>query len=1059
MTTEQEQLLVAKNAELEKELALKNRELQIEAALERVRAIAMAMRKPADLQDICKIVYTQLQSLGFVELRNAMINIHNDDKGLMLNYDYSENFGKTVTDIPYNFHPLVEKQVMVTKNAQDAFFEFSFTGEELKQFRELRKNNGEADDPKLEITDALHYYFYSIGTGSIGISTYCAIAEEKLELLKRFRNVFNLSYQRYIDISLAEAQAREAEIELALERVRARTMAMQRSADLTDAANLLFQQVQVLGVPSWSCGFNIWEEKEKCFTAWMSSEGILQPPFKIPFSKVPTFNRFYESRQKGEVYYIEEMDGDALVAQYKYMQGLPGFGDILDDFLKSGFTLPTFQINHVFNFKQGNLIFITNVHVPEAVDIFKRFAIVFEQTYTRFLDLQKAETQVRESQIQLALERARTQSMIMQHSKELDDTLRVFHEQGLLLGIHSAFSFLWLPDEQKSNHIFWAAWAEENNNSTTFKSKAITYPLDRNEPATAQCLVDWKSGEPVVSYAVPPEGVAGYFAAWQELIDGVEKLTPQHFTGGLYYVEAFMKFGCFGVMLECDLNDDEKRILNRFAIEFERAYTRFLDLQKAEAQAREAEIELALERVRSRTMAMQKSDELCEIVAIMLVQLQNLGFKYGACSIVIIEKISSDMIWWISGFEKEYPESYRIPFFDHLFYLEQISPWKEGKKYAVLEASGEKKKSYDKIVFSQTEFERIPEGTKKVMMDFEKVIFSNAYMEYGFLSWSAEPIGDEHAKILQRFAKVFEQTYTRFLDLQKVEEQVLKAGQDLIAIKEAKQKAEDALIELKATQKQLIQSEKMASLGELTAGIAHEIQNPLNFVNNFSEVSNELIDEMNDELGKGDIDEAKLIASDIKQNLEKIAHHGMRAAAIVKGMLQHSRSSSNVKEPTDINALVDEYVRLCYHGLRAKDKTFNATITTDFDQAIGNVNIIPQDVGRVVLNLLTNAFYAVNEKKKSPHPLKVGEEFEPTVSVSTRKDVDKVFISVKDNGSGIPQKVLGKIFQPFFTTKPTGQGTGLGLSLSYDIIKAHGGEIKLETKEGESTEFIIILPE
>jgi signal transduction histidine kinase/ligand-binding sensor domain-containing protein len=264
---------------------------------------------------------------------------------------------------------------------------------------------------------------------------------------------------------------------------------------------------------------------------------------------------------------------------------------------------------------------------------------------------------------------------------------------------------------------------------------------------------------------------------------------------------------------------------------------------------------------------------------------------------------------------------------------------------------------------------------------------------------------------------------------------------------------EKAYHKLKETQSQLIQSEKMASLGELTAGIAHEIQNPLNFINNFSEVSNELIDEMKDEFKKGDIDQGFAIAEDIKQNLEKINHHGKRADSIVKGMLQHSRSSSGIKEPTDINKLADEYLRLAYHGLRAKDKSFNATMKTDYDETIGTINIIPQDMGRVILNLITNAFYVVDEKKKQ-----IGEDYEPTVSVSTKKVSDSVHISVKDNGNGIPQKVLDKIFQPFFTTKPTGQGTGLGLSLSYDIVKAHGGELKVETVEGEGSIFIISLP-
>jgi signal transduction histidine kinase len=275
----------------------------------------------------------------------------------------------------------------------------------------------------------------------------------------------------------------------------------------------------------------------------------------------------------------------------------------------------------------------------------------------------------------------------------------------------------------------------------------------------------------------------------------------------------------------------------------------------------------------------------------------------------------------------------------------------------------------------------------------------------------------------------------------------------------------NSLKNLQATQQQLIQSAKMASLGELTAGIAHEIQNPLNFVNNFSDVNKELIDELKGELASGNGQQAIEIADDIKANEEKINHHGRKADAIVKGMLQHSRSSSGVKEPTDINTLADEYLRLSYHGFRAKDKSFKSTIKTDYDESlsadqagIGNINIIPQDMGRVILNVINNAFYAVNEKRKASQHTKGGANYEPTVTVSTKKVGDTVLISVKDNGNGIPQKVVEKIFQPFFTTKPTGQGTGLGLSLSYDIVKAHGGELKVETTEGQGAEFIIQLP-
>ena len=261
-------------------------------------------------------------------------------------------------------------------------------------------------------------------------------------------------------------------------------------------------------------------------------------------------------------------------------------------------------------------------------------------------------------------------------------------------------------------------------------------------------------------------------------------------------------------------------------------------------------------------------------------------------------------------------------------------------------------------------------------------------------------------------------------------------------------------IELKASQAQLIQSEKLASLGELTAGIAHEIQNPLNFVNNFAEVSAEMLDEMHEELEKGDTTEAIAIAADLKTNLKKINHHGQRASAIVKGMLEHSRASTGVKEPTDLNALADEYLRLAYHGLRAKDNSFNATMETHFDLDLPIIEVIPQDIGRVLLNLINNAFHAVNEKAKQGI-----EGYSPTVTISSRKLGDTLEISVKDNGNGIPESIKDKIFQPFFTTKPTGQGTGLGLSLAYDIVtKGHAGHLEVETKENDGTDFTIILP-
>ncbi len=316
---------------------------------------------------------------------------------------------------------------------------------------------------------------------------------------------------------------------------------------------------------------------------------------------------------------------------------------------------------------------------------------------------------------------------------------------------------------------------------------------------------------------------------------------------------------------------------------------------------------------------------------------------------------------------------------------------------------------------------------------------------------------------LERKKRLEEEEKNKFVEAQKIEleKQVLERTLELTQQKES---LELALEELHTTQKQLIQSEKMASLGELTAGIAHEIQNPLNFVNNFSEVSMELIGEMEIELKEGNTEMVNSIAKDIENNLKKILHHGKRADGIVKGMLHHSRASTGNKEPTDINALADEYLRLSYHGLRAKNKNFNATMKCTFDENIGLVNVIPQDIGRVLLNLFTNAFYSVSAKKDLM--TKTNMAFDPTVSITTKfekritpDEKDKVIIVVKDNGLGISDEIIEKIYQPFFTTKPSGEGTGLGLSLSYEIINTgHSGQLLVKSKEGDYAEFIIELP-
>ena len=457
---------------------------------------------------------------------------------------------------------------------------------------------------------------------------------------------------------------------------------------------------------------------------------------------------------------------------------------------------------------------------------------------------------------------------------------------------------------------------------------------------------------------------------------------------------------------------------------------------------REIEVEKALEKVRAKALDMRSSAELSETSTILFRQLIELKIDAIRSGLGIFDDESNAIELWVTSvsadgklfFILDYINIHVHPVFENI-----IESRKEQKPFALTKLEGKPLLQYYRMISTYT---GVPNRGENLSAEYYYSFFFSA----GTINVvTSKSLTGEETDIMLRMANVFGLMYTRFLDLKRSEEQS-------ILINEEKKILESTLDNLKATQAQLIQAEKMASLGELTAGIAHEIQNPLNFVNNFSEINQDLLFEMNEEIEKENLDEVKAIAKDVIENEEKINHHGKRADAIVKGMLQHSRTSSGQKEPTDINALVDEYLRLAYHGLRAKDKSFNATTKTDFENNIGKISIVWQDIGRVILNLINNAFYAVDEKKK-----KMGNDYEPTVFVSTKKHNGKVEIKVSDNGNGIPQKVLDKIFQPFFTTKPTGQGTGLGLSLSYDIVKAHGGELKVVTKEGEGSEFIIQL--
>jgi signal transduction histidine kinase len=434
---------------------------------------------------------------------------------------------------------------------------------------------------------------------------------------------------------------------------------------------------------------------------------------------------------------------------------------------------------------------------------------------------------------------------------------------------------------------------------------------------------------------------------------------------------------------------------------------------------------------------MRTVEDLDRITPLIWRELKALEVPFIRCGVFITDEANQVLHNFLSTPEGKAIAVFQLPYDTPGFVTKALEHWRR-KELLIDHWRQPEMKAYADILVKERAFASAEQYLASVPAEgfyLHVLPFLQGMLYVGNLTQLAK----DDLAVVASLADAFSTAYARYDDFNRLEQ--------------AKQQVDTTLINLKQAQQQLVQSEKMASLGELTAGIAHEIQNPLNFVNNFSEVSHELMDEAKVEIEAGNVQAAMEILNDIKQNLEKITHHGKRADGIVKGMLQHSRSGSGQKEPTDINVLCDEYVRLAYHGYRAKDKTFNATFETNFDNALPKINVVPQDIGRVILNLINNAFYAVNDKYRTRK-----DGYVPKVTVSTKHNEGGIEIRVEDNGPGMPQSIREKVFQPFFTTKPTGQGTGLGLSLSYDIVKAHRGSMEVHSEEGERTEFVVQLP-
>jgi len=1235
------------------------REAQIEAALERVRSRSLAMQKTNELQDVVRVVAEELKNTGVIlDTGGAVICTYFQDSRDVIHWTATDD--PAHPSVPYLL-PYFEDELfdeawesksrgddyfakVFSYDVKNAFFSHAFKHSDYRQLPDEYK--------KIILESKSHGIAWAWAENSaIMIPSIQGDlpSEDEKKILVRFAKVFEQSFIRFLDLQKAEAQAREAKIEAALEKVRSRTMGMQSSDELPEVANMLFLEVQGLGIPAWSSGFNILAEDKRSAAAWMSSEGTLQDPFTLRLYGEASFDEMGDFLRRNEPFMVQELGDEALQEHYKYMKTFPDLKPTFKKLEEQGLSLPSYQINHLCKFSHGFLLFITYEPVPEAHDIFKRFTRVFDQTYTRFLDLKKAEKQARESRIEAALERVRSRAMAMQTSDELKDVaLELRTQMGLLGQKDLEVCAIHLYDLHQDYFESWGAMHPPDSEDEILQSMAL---FPKSGSLIIEEMMDYYASDQS-DYVLVNEGEK--FKQWFELmkehapeiyrhLSKANADTPEDKLRAFWAMSEFSG-GALIMVTYSYPDEDSRNLLRRTANVFGLAYKRFNDLKRAEEQAREAQIENALEKVRSRSLAMQTPDELVEVAQLLREEMGALGVEELETSSIYIHDDTGGLTQcWFTIKDSDNPgksvtDQMTIDLQDTWVGRQMNQFYDSGQDSTSILMKGDHRIEWiryceDKSdLFGTSEFygETIPERI------YHLYKFSN-----GFLG-AASPgeISDESWDLMRRATGVFSFAYTRFRDLQKAEESARRARQqasldrvradissmrsaedldrvtpliwnelttlgipfircgvfimhedeeqievylskpdgtslavmhlgfdsneltarsvnawqkgsvykqhwtqeeflewgqsmmeqgqvtdlesyqgaeeapeslhlqflpfnqgmlyvgstnpldeeeislseslakafsiayaryeDFVKLEKAKAGIEEALAELKATQSQLVQQEKLASLGQLTAGIAHEIKNPLNFVNNFSEVSLELLEEAREEVKNSPLSRGEAgssphndlileILDDIEANLRKIHEHGSRADSIVKSMLEHSRGGSGKMEPTKLNALVKEFVNLTFHGMRASKNPINVDLDFQLDESIGEVPLIAEDFSRVIINLCNNTFDAMREKQSSEFRILNSEEYKPRITIRTQHIDSGISLEIEDNGPGIPEEMKDKILQPFFTTKKGTEGTGLGLSITNDIIKAHGGGLSVNSTSGSGSTFIITL--
>jgi signal transduction histidine kinase len=829
-----------------------------------------------------------------------------------------------------------------------------------------------------------------------------------------------------------ELKNRDLEIEAALERVRSRTMSMHQSEELAEVTTLLFQQISQLGGMFDRFSIGIIDERKGIVDIWSTDRSgqQLNKRFVARLDEKTTLAKMHAGWKSGQKSQIIDLVDEEFWEWIRYAREEMGI-QVNENQLKGR------RVHNLAYFSQGYLSIHSNEPLASEIrGILERFANVFNLTYTRFLDLQKAEAQLREAQIESALETVRSRSLAMNRSDELKEVMSVMFTKMKELNVVLGTIAIQFFDTKTHTSDLWVSndWQEP---------ALVKLPYDQKMITEDYCLKDcWEAkikGKNIFNKVYSfeqKEAFFDYVFANNDLdtipshVRDIIQQTQSHNLCLIIEKNSALFVDSWNGQL---YNTEQFEVLKRSAKVFEQAYTRFLDLKKAEDREREAIRQASLDRVRAEIASMRTKNDLQRITPLIWKELTALTVPFIRCGVFIMDETAEKVHTYLSTPDGQAIASFDLPYTSPGITPEVVAHWRNRQRFS---------DHWDEAQFRAWTQSLVEQGLIQSKESYvseappqQLSLYFLPFQQGMLYVGNRTPLSHDEIQLAQVLADAFSTAYARYQDFNELEETKLQA--------------EKALAKLQSTQAQLIQKEKLASLGELTAGIAHEIQNPLNFVNNFSEVSVDLANELDDEMNKPELDRDLIsdLTKDLKSNQEKINLHGKRASSIVKGMLEHSRTSTGIKELTDMNQLADEYLRLSYHGLRAKDKDFNADFKTAFDGNLPKIEVIPQDMGRVLLNLINNAFWAAKTVEK------------PLVMVKTEHSNNQLIIKVTDNGTGMSEATKAKIFQPFFTTKPTGEGTGLGLSLAYDIVtKGHGGTIEVESVEGEGTTFIVKLP-